>query len=86
MRCDAVNCDRSIKSSKLCDELKFAILESNCGQRNKTKAAVPITRQQDKKREKGRAELCSTALFGHESYRINHQKGLVMDGRSPREE
>lgn len=29
------------------------------------------------KREKGRAGLCSTALFGHESYRINQSsKGL----------
>lgn len=50
MRCEAVKCDRSIKSSKLGDELKLAILESNCGQRNKTKAADPITRQQDKKK------------------------------------
>lgn len=35
------------------------------------------TKTAGQKREKGRAELCSTALFGHESYRINQSsKGL----------
>lgn len=78
--------EAGIKSSELGGKPKVVIFESNCGQRNKTKAAVPITRQQDKKREKGRAGLCGTALFGHESYRVNHQRVLVTDGRSPQEE
>lgn len=41
--------EANIKSSKLDGKPKVVGFESNCGQRNKTKAAVPITRQQDKK-------------------------------------
>lgn len=52
MRYDAMRGEASIKSSKLGDRPKVVGNESNCGQRNKTKAAVPITRQQDKKERK----------------------------------
>lgn len=46
--------EANIKSSKLGGKLKVVSFESNCGQRNKTKAAVPITRQQDKKERNDR--------------------------------
>lgn len=86
MQCVAMGGDGSIKSSKVGDKLKVGILESKPGQRNKTKAAVPINKTAGQKREKGRAELCGTALFGHESYRINHQRVLLMSWQSPQEE
>lgn len=44
--------EANIKSSKLGGKPEVVGFESNCGQRNKTKAAVPITRQQDKKERK----------------------------------
>lgn len=77
----------SIKSSKLGDKLKVVILESNCGQRNKTKAAVPITRQQDKKeRKEGLNYAVQHSLVVNRIVSINHQRVLVTDGRSPQEE
>lgn len=65
-----------LRAPKLCDELQVVIrMELRSKKQNEGCCYQNKTARQ---KENGRAELCGTALFGHESCRIDRQEVLLM--------